>query len=398
MISAFPNIKVTETTVSGVPSVELNIMKNYHSIKTYLFIMAILISAVASGCSGSRESRAEVTSPPEDNTRKAQHVDSPQKAESSGLMKAANVQTRAIEAGNLTKSALAHGETMADHHVVYSAEIQGKIEYLGFDLGDEVRKGRTLARIDFKTLRAQAEQAKSTADLADATYNRLAKLKKDGLISQQQYDEAYSQSINTKAQLAIAEANLSKAVIKANHFGVVSRKFVEKSEFVGPGTQLYEIIDYRKIIVEAQLAESQVASVSPGSKVLVHIDALNESFEGKVDKILPTADEMSKTFTARVEIPNPDLRILVGMSARLKIDTKNYEDVVIAPQNAIIEGQNGDRSAFVVNNAKAERREVMLGAHQGDNVIVSSGLKPGDQLIVMGHRDLVDGQPVNIIR
>ena len=374
-------------------------MNKHGFVRNRILILAatavLLLSA--GGCSGSRESRAEVKTPPE----KANGQDADAKSKKQSLdaqQKVANVESREVEVGSLTQSALAHGVTAADHHVVYSAEIQGKIEYLAYDLGDEVRRGRTLARIDFKTLKAQAEQAKSSADLAEATYKRVAQLKKDGLISQQQYDEAYSSSINAKAQLAIAEAQLDKAVIKANHFGVVSKKFVEKSEFVGPGTQMYEVIDYRKVIVEAQLAESQVASVSPGSNVMVQIDALNETFKGTVDKILPTADAMSKTFTARVEIPNPDLKILVGMSAKLKIDANSYNDVVIAPQNAIIEEQSGTRSVFVVNGKKAERREVLLGAHQGGNVIVTEGLKPGEQLIVMGHRDLVDGQPINVIR
>jgi membrane fusion protein, multidrug efflux system len=359
-----------------------------------IFTLNLLLMA---GCSGSKEGRADVSSPPEDTT-KHNMSQSHTAIASTKSAKIANVRTEEVKTGNLIQNALAHGVTMADHHMVYSSEIQGKIEYLGFDLGDVVRKGRPLARIDFKTLKAQAEQARSTADLADATYKRIASLKKDGLISQQQFDEAYTSSISAKAQLAIAKAALAKAVIKASHYGVVSKKFVEKGEFVGPGTQLYEVIDYRKVIVEAQLAESQVASVSPGSRVNVHIDALGESFEGTVDKILPTADNMSKTFTARVEIPNPDLRILVGMSARLNIDARNYNDVVIAPQNAIIEEQTGARSAFVVNGNRAERREVLLGAHQGGNVIITDGLKPGDQLIVVGHRDLMDGQPISIIR
>lgn len=359
---------------------------------------ALTISLLLSiGCSGSKEGRAEVSSPSEDSSKSEKQV-ALASPSSSGQLNTVNVEVMTLETGKLTQSALAHGVTMADHQVVYSAEISGKIDHMGFDLGDAVKRGQTLARIDFKTLKALAEQAKSTSDLADATLKRVASLLKDGLISQQQYDEAYSQTVSAKAQLAIAEANLSKSVIKANHYGIVSNKFVEKSEFVGPGTRLYEIIDYRTIVVEAQLAESQVASVSPGSKVTVQIDALNESFDGIVDTILPTADVMSKTFTARVKIPNPDLRILVGMSARLQIDANSYDNVVIAPQNAIIEEQSGVRSAFVFNNNKAQKREVLLGAHQGGNVVVNDGLKPGDQLIVVGHRDLVDGQPVKIIR
>lgn len=376
---------------------ETSTMKRNTQNKTILLLITLLLAAsFAVACSGSKEGRAEISSPDDsENGKKKSQKAAPKSA---SVMRTANIQTEQVELGTLTQNALAHGVTTADHHVVYSAEIAGKIEHLGFDLGDEVKRGRTLARVDFKTLKALEEQAKSTADLAQATYKRLVKLKKDGLISQQQYDEAYSQSVGAKAQLAIAEANVSKGVIKANHYGIVSAKYVEKSEYVGPGTRLYEVVDYRTIVVEAQLAESQVASVSPGSKVEVQVDALNETFSGTVDAILPTADTMSKTFTARVKIPNPDLRILVGMSAKLKISAQGYTDVVIAPQNAILEEQSGTRSAFVVNNHKAQKRAVLLGAHQGGKVVIKDGLQPGDKLIVLGHRDLLDGQPVNIIK
>lgn len=356
------------------------------------FTAAILLVMLSSACSGSKEANADISTPGDSENG---HKKTDKKSSS---VKTANVQTQTVELSSLTQNALAHGITVANHHVIYSAEIAGKIEYLGFELGDEVKRGRTLARIDFKTLKAQADQARSAADLAEATYKRMSTLMKDGLISNQQYDEAYTQSISTKAQLAIAEANVSKSIIKANHYGVVSAKYVEKSEYVGPGTRMYEVIDYRTIIVEAQLAESQVASVSAGSEVKVTIDALQESFNGTVDTILPTADAMSKTFTARVKIANPELRILVGMSAKLNITAQNYNDVIVAPQNAILEEQSGARSAFVVNNRKAQKREVVLGAHQGDSVIIKNGLNPGDQLIVLGHRDLLDGQLVHIIQ
>ncbi|MBN2343445.1 MAG: efflux RND transporter periplasmic adaptor subunit [Deltaproteobacteria bacterium] len=364
-----------------------------------LTISILLTLAVSFGaCAGTKENNGSAEVSSADDSKDAAAEGTHNESENKGSAKTANVQTQEVTLGSLTQSALAHGVTMADHHVVYSAEIAGKIEHLGFELGAEVKKGRTLARIDFKTLKAQAEQAQSAADLADATLKRIAKLMKDGLISQQQYDEAYSNAVGSKAQLAIAEANVSKSIVKANHYGVVSAKYVEKSEYVGPGTRLYEIVDYRTVIVEAQLAESQVASVSPGSKVEVRIDALNETFNGTVDTILPTADAMSKTFTARVRIPNPDLKILVGMSAKLNISAQNFNDVVIAPQSAILEEQSGVRSAFVVQNNVAQKREVLLGAYQGGNVVVTEGLKPGDQLVVLGQRDLLDGQPVHIMK
>jgi RND family efflux transporter MFP subunit len=196
--------------------------------------------------------------------------------------------------------------------------------------------------------------------------------------------------------MQIANANLAKSKIKATHYGIVAAKFVETSEFAGPGTPLYKIIDYRKIIVEAQIAESQVALIKKGTTVSVRINALNQNFEGTIDTVIPTADAVSKTFTTRVKIDNSDLAILVGMSARLLIKTKTYKDVLVVPQNAVIEEQGGSRNIFIAQNGKAQKRSVTLGATSKGKVIINEGISAGEKLVIMGQRDLNDGQPVNI--
>ncbi len=353
----------------------------------YIFTLSLFLS-----CSPAKEGETDLSSA--HDLKKQKRL----KPENKAVLDTKNVKTVPITLGSLTESALANGVTKANHEVVYSAEIPGKIEYLGFDLGDTVKKGRLLARIDFKTLKAQAEQAESNYNLAKTTYDRLSKLRSDELISQQQFDEVRSRMISAKAQVQIVKANLSKSSIKATHYGVVANKYIKKSEFIGPGTPIHKLVDYRKSIIEAQVAESQVAALSDGSAVKVKIGAFDENFEGTLDTILPAADPVSKTFTVRVKIDNPDLKILVGMSARLLITAKTYKDVLVIPQNAVLEEQNGSKSIFVAVNNRAERRIVTLGPTEKGDVMLKEGGSTGEQLIIMGQRDLVDGQPINIIR
>jgi multidrug efflux pump subunit AcrA (membrane-fusion protein) len=149
--------------------------------------------------------------------------------------------------------------------------------------------------------------------------------------------------------------------------------------------------------VEAQLAESQVASVSQNARVDVLIDALNENYEGVVDTVIPTADAVSKTFTVKVKIPNKDLKILVGMSAKLKINSGTLDNVIMAVQNAVLEDSDGTKSIFIAKNGKAQKREVKTGPVKGDKVVLLSGAEQGEKLIVLGQRDLKDGEPVNIV-
>jgi len=308
------------------------------------------------------------------------------------------VKVMTLIAGSLTESVVAHGVTTAQHHVVYSAGMPGRIETMAFEPGDEVRRGAILARVDFKALKAQSRQAAGNAELASLTWERLSKLKAGDLITGQQYDEARSALISAQAQVDIAQSNLSGSIVKAEQNGIVTQKYADEGEYATPGMPLYEVVDYRQLIVEAQLAESQVAMVHRDAAVDVEIDALNETFRGAVEAVLPTADPVSRTFTARVRIDNPGLKILVGMAARLTFAVRTHERALIAPQSAVIEGQDGTRSVFVAVDGRAIRREVTPGAHQESDVILRSGVAEGDQLIVMGHRDLQDGQPIRILQ
>ncbi|MCP4678900.1 MAG: efflux RND transporter periplasmic adaptor subunit, partial [Deltaproteobacteria bacterium] len=264
------------------------------------------------------------------------------------------------------------------------------------ELGQRVKKGQVLARIDTRTLRAQQTQAKANYELAKTTHGRLENLGAD-LVSRQKLDETKSALTGAQAQLAIASDSVAKSVLRSTISGVVSTKFVDKAEYVAPGTPMFRIVDHRTIVIEAQLPETQVAMVSTGAKVAVTVNALDEDFEGVVDTILPTADPVSKTFTVRIKVDNSDFRILVGMSATVKIAARVHEDVVALPQDIVIEGKDA-RSVFIAKNGVAKKRDVRLGAVEGDRVVILEGLESGEEVIVLGHRDLTDGQPIQIVR
>ncbi|MCP4195836.1 MAG: efflux RND transporter periplasmic adaptor subunit [Proteobacteria bacterium] len=310
-------------------------------------------------------------------------------------VKPANVKVAGVSARDLVEYVTANGTAAAEKDVTVSAEVQGRIEYLGVDFGQQIKKGKVLARIDFRSLRAQKESADSNYTLAKATHGRLSELGED-LVSKQKLDEVTFAMTGAKAQLDVAATNLEKSTLRSVLDGIVSGKFVDEGEYVSPGTPMFRIINYKTIIIEAQLAETQVSKIAPGGVVDVYVDALDKSFTGTVDTILPAADSESKTFTARIKVDNPDLKIMVGMSASLKITSKVHENAVVVSQDSVVENKDS-RCVYVVADGVAERREVVLGSVQDDKVLIVDGLKPGDELIVLGHRDLYDGQSINVI-
>ena len=179
-----------------------------------------------------------------------------------------NVQTEVVSKSKLTEYVTVNGDAKALMDVTYSAEIPGRIEYLGAELGRNVRKRQLLAKVDFKTLQAQRNQAEAAYNLAKKTNDRLKALGSD-LVTRQKLDEAATSLENTRAGLEIARDASQKSVVRSTIRGIVSAKFVEEAEYVVPGTPLFRVVDHSTIIIDARLPESQVSMIPKKAAVSV---------------------------------------------------------------------------------------------------------------------------------
>lgn len=302
------------------------------------------------------------------------------------------VKTVVAEPVTVTDQVSANGTTAPVRSVTFSAEIPGKIEALRTDLGRRVRKGQVLALIDHQALAAERDRAAAAFKLARITYERLTALG-DDVVTRQRVDEAASAFETARAGLSIAEDNVNKGVVRSNLTGIVTAKYKEKSEYAAPGAPIFEVVDYRTIVVEAELPETEVVKVRTGDTATVGIEALGRTFDGKVKTIVPVADAAGKTFTVRVEIDNPKLEILVGMSVTLMINVGEATPVILLPQDTVIEAPNG-RSVFVVRDGIAVKQPVQLGDVVRDRVVITNGIHAGDEIITLGQRRVEAGQPV----
>lgn len=309
-----------------------------------------------------------------------------------------NVKVEPVKLNDVTDRISLVGETAADAEVTYSAEVPGQVELLGVRLGQRVRAGQVLARIDYTSLKAQADEAKAAHDLARQTFDRFATLQRADVVSKDKLDQARASMVAAEARHRIAQANLAKSVVVAKRSGVVTRKQVERGEYVTPGAPMLDVVDHRTLVVRAQLPESQIAQVRAGTPARVTIDALGRSFDTRVDVVLPVADAASKTYEVRLRLPNPGLRINVGMSTSIQLAAKQRRSVVLVPQDVVVEDGDNLRSVFVEQEGRARRRPVKLGPTVEDQVVVLEGVRAGEHLVVLGQRDLRDGQPVQVVQ
>lgn len=307
-----------------------------------------------------------------------------------------NVKVQVLKTGLLEDKFTLIGTVDGWENVTISAEVVGKIELKSVDTGDTVKAGQELFRIDTEALQTRYEQAKAQARLAAQEYDRIQRLTNTGVSAHRERDSATANKDVAEADLRAMEIQLKKSVVQAPMDGVVAHVFSKQDEFTDVGKPLVNIVQLHKVKVRVGIPERDIPFFNAGDKVHVELDAIpNRMFEGSIHLIAPAADLITHTFEAEIAIDNPDQCLKPGMIARAHLVRKSYPDAIAVPifSTALIDDK---RFAFVEKDGKAELKQVEVGVIQGSNVHVTSGVAPGDHLIVVGQRDARPGEPVNV--
>lgn len=280
--------------------------------------------------------------------------------------------------------------------VKVAAGAGGRLEWLGPEEGQWVKKGQLLARINVSALKATLDQAKAAANLAETTYQRLQKLNEKGIATASELDQAASARTQTAKAARAIEAQYQEGFVHAPIGGVVNRVYMDAGEFVGMGTPLMDIEDISRIKVEVSVPESDVRYLSKGQKALLRFDAYPERHEtGEIEFISYTADPATMTFRTLVAIGNEKGDIRAGMVARVALLKREIEEAISVPLSAVVD-KSGERLVFVVENGVAHARPIEVGIIEMARVQVLSGLELGDQLIVTGQNGLEEGERVRV--
>ena len=318
------------------------------------------------------------------------------RADNSHEKRVPNVKVQVLEPGLLEDKFTVTGTIDGWENVTVSAEAGGKVEWKGVDVGDAVKKGQELFRIDTDAMQTRYEQAKARARLAAQEYERAQRLSTTGVATQRDQDSATANRDVAEADLRAMEIQLRKSVARAPADGVVARIFSKQDEFTDVGKPLVNVVQLERVKMRVGIPERDVPYFKMGDTVHVQLDALpDRTFDGAIHLIAPAADLVTHTFEAEIAMDNADGCLKPGMIARAHLVRKQYVDAIAVPifSTALI---NDKRFAMVERDGKAELREVEVGVIQGSNVHVTKGLRAGDRLIVVGQRDARPGEPVNV--
>ncbi|MBX5490126.1 MAG: efflux RND transporter periplasmic adaptor subunit [Chloroflexi bacterium] len=198
-----------------------------------------------------------------------------------------------------------------------------------------------------------------------------------------------------RAALDLARAQAAEAVIYAPFAGVVSAKLLSEGALASPTTPVVTLVT-NEVEVVVNIEEARIGQVHEGSPAVLTVSAYpGEEFPAVVAMVSPTADPRSRTFQAKVVPQNPEGKLKEGMFAQVRITGEERQNVLVVPNNAIVQ-RAGRSVAFVAVDGRAQLRELQLGITDGRQTEVLSGLQDGDQLIVAGQETLNDGDQIRI--
>ena len=311
--------------------------------------------------------------------------------------RAPNVQIRELEYATIEDRITLTGGLEPWETRMVSAEVGGRMEWHGVEEGDYVTEGMPLFRVDTEAIRRRLDQQQAEYRLAAQERERLEELVAAGISSRQELDRTRAEYDVRRAAVRSTELDLDKSVVKAPFDGVVDRVERKTGEFVDVGAPLARLVQVDRVKVTVGVPERDVVHFSPGDTVSVRIDAFGgETFEAGLHRIATTADPDTRTFRTELVIENPDNRLRPGMIARANMVRETHPGSILVPIFSVISLEDR-RYVFVVEDGRAILRDVKAGVVQGDHVQITEGLEPGDQLIVVGQRDLRPGEPVNVL-
>jgi RND family efflux transporter MFP subunit len=307
---------------------------------------------------------------------------------------------------------------------------QGRLDAVYVKLGDSVRRGQAIAKIEDREIVEQIKQAEATLNVSQATIRqRQADLKlaqnnmerskslfERDLLPRQTFDDTDARYQAAQAQLELSMAqleqtrsrldelkiNLQNTIITAPVQGFIGKRTLDPGASVGANTSFMSVVDIRTVRLVINVVEKDLRRIHEGTAVEVEVDAYpGENFMGRVARLAPILDPATRTAQVEIEIPNSTYRLKPGMYARAKFTVEQHDNALVVPTLAVVDLQGklgvwvpadeGDNPVFnpvTIGIEQQDFTEIASGLKDGQRIITTgaAALRPGDRIVLAGQR------------
>ncbi len=333
------------------------------------------------------------------------------------------VEVMTVKLGEVVQSLTYSGDIKAETEVKVFSKIPDRIERFYVDVGDEVKRGAPIAKVVATTIEQAVRQAEAGLAAARAQeanlrveFERAQRLTNEQAMSPQQFDAIKTQYEAVKAQVEQAEAavktahsQLADATITAPISGVIGNRYYEVGDMASPAMPVVTIVQMDRVKITFYAAEEDLGKLAIGQVGNVTVKSYGDRvFEGKVTKISPVLDPLTRMAEVEVLIDNSQRLLKPGMYAQVSVTVGLIKDVIVVPRFAVIENTTLERIegqdrvirnyyVFVVDSNKAYQKKLDVRYANHQSLAVNGGIEIGNKLVIAGQNNLRDGVAVTII-
>lgn len=275
----------------------------------------------------------------------------------------------------------------------------GIINRILADEGQSVNKGQLLAELNLEEIRSRVNQAELVLRKAERDFRRSENLYRDSVVTLEQYENARTALDVARANQRIARFNLQYSTIRAPADGKILKRIAEADEIVGPGHPVFLFASTQSDwVVRTSLTDRDVVRVNMLDSARIFFDAYRgEVFMGLVSEIGTAADPYTGTYEIEIQMLSKPVKPVSGFIARVELYPRDEEDKILIPFESMIDGAGLSGYVYVVEDGKPHRRKIGIESFSDRGIIVGSGLKEGETIVIEGAQYLREESRIRII-
>jgi membrane fusion protein (multidrug efflux system) len=308
------------------------------------------------------------------------------------------VEVSVVERVRIARTSLVTGQLSPLRVVGVTSQVAGALVNVPVEEGSRVSAGQLLAELDSRELRAQLDAAEKNLVFVKSNADRSAALLQEQVVTRFEFERDQAALGAAEATVSQLRTRLGFTRIVSPIDGVVTQRFVQTGDVVGGQSRMFTVADISTLVTQLPVSELEVPMLRVGSTVSVQVDAIQRSVPGRIRRIFPAADSVSRLVPVEIAIDGPAARELrPGYSVRVTLQLDERDNALVVPTRAVV-GAAGSQSVFVVSEGRAERRRVRVGPDTDGRMEVFEGLVAGDTIITTGNSLLRDGATVRIVQ
>ncbi len=293
-----------------------------------------------------------------------------------------------------TRSVTETGVLVGNKEALIAAEVGGQVLEIKVEIGDKVRAGDPLVRLDDELYNLEAARAQIAYDKAKLDLDRMGKLFAQNSISSSELENARLGAKGAEVQYRLAQKTYLDATIRAPFPGTIAQKLTEVGQMVERGMPVVQLVDLNSLKLTVQVSEANIKYFSAEASATIIVEAVGDTVAGKVTSVGSRAESGSRTFPVEIKLPGSE-RLRSGMFARALVASSLTQPAILVPRVALLP-EAGNTVVFVARGKSAEKKLVRPIGISGDRLAVE-GLASGDTVITTGNQTIVQGTPIHLV-